>query len=203
MNVGVNIDVLENVGEGFAELISMLEGAGRVQLHQAMGLYVQQETAEHLSDIAHTRHATAERIGAAPTGFWADAAERVESPSALSADASGATLTIAHPGIKRAFQSVTIVPVRAAALAFPIHEIAYGHRAAELWDALKLFIPKGSSIIAMHDASGGILPLFALCRSVTQEQDRTLLPSDQEWEDAAALGARLEIREALAEGGRL
>jgi len=199
----VKIDVTDTLSVPLQRLIDALEGQGRVELHAAMGHAVQFLTTEHLKAIATTRHATAERLGGTPTGYWADAAEKVGAPEALAAFETVAILSIPHPGVARAFHDVTIVPVNASALAIPIHAIAYGHRAAELWDALTLFIPKGSNIIAMHDAGGGILPLFALCRSITQEQDRTLLPSDEAWFEAAKDAAEEYLAEATQAGGRL
>jgi hypothetical protein len=199
----VRIDVSETLSEEMTALIGGLEGQGRINLNEAMGVAVQVVTVKHLQEIAHTRHATAERLGATPTGFWADAAEKVESPDALSAWENEAILSIPHPGARRAFEDVTITPTTAKALAIPIHAIAYGHRAAELWDAMALFIPKGTNVIAMKDPDGGILPLFALCRSVTQPQDRTLLPSDEEWTAAATEGAEKYVAEVLWRHGRL
>jgi hypothetical protein len=165
-------------------------GIGRRNLHQNMGEEVQVLTAEYLRRLAGDRHDTAQALGATPTGHLAEAAEKVASSGALTADSSEATLTIDHPGMRRAFGPVTISPRNAKSLAIPIHAIAYGHRARYLWTQLSLFIPKGCNFIAMKGPDGkSILPLYILVRSVTQKQDRTLLPSDEEFEGAAIKGA--------------
>ncbi|MGA3169462.1 MAG: hypothetical protein ABSE62_00460 [Chthoniobacteraceae bacterium] len=162
----------------------------RRNLHQAMGEEVQVLTADYLRRLAGSRHDTAEALGAAPTGFLGTAAEKVASPGALEADSNAATLIIDHPGMRRAFGPVTISPRNAKSLAIPIHAIAYGQRARFLWNQLSLFIPKGCNFIAMKGPDGkSILPLYILVRSVTQKQDRTLLPSDEEFEGAAIKGA--------------
>ncbi len=171
-------------------------------LHQAAGTEVQRITAEHVYKLAATRHATAARLGAAPTNHFAQAAEKVASPSALSAGPAGATLTINHPGFARAFRNVKIVPRTAKALTIPIHAAAYGHRAGELWDRMGLFIPKGKRVIAA--TIGGVMtPLYILCRSVTQKQDRSLLPSDEQFQDGAYRGAKGWLGMTMEKGRKI
>jgi len=177
-------------------------GAGLRELHQAAGVEVQHITVAHIAKLAATRHSTAERLGASPTNHFAQAAEKVAAASALTSDPSGATLTINHPGFTRAFGSVKIVPRTAQSLAIPIHALAYGHRAAELWDRLSLFIPKGKRIIAAT-IGGVITPLYILCKSVTQKQDRSLLPSDEQFTAAAVAGAKGWLGMAFAKGGNI
>lgn len=166
-----------------------LSNQGLAGLHHAAGVEVQRITSDHVAKIAATRHGTAERLGAAPTNFYAQAAEKVASAGALSSGPAEAVLTINHPGFLRAFQNVKITPRTAKALTIPIHALSYGKRAGSLWDTLNLFIPRGKRIIAA--TIGGVLtPLYVLCKSVTQKQDRSLLPSDEQFQAAAVTGAR-------------
>jgi hypothetical protein len=196
----VRVTVQDNATRRFVASVGAL---GRRQLHQAMGEEVQVLTADYLRRLAGSKHDTAEALGATPTGFLGTAAEKVASPGALTADSSAATLTIDHPGMTRAFGPVTISPRNAKSLAIPVHAIAYGQRARFLWTQLSLFIPKGCNFIAMKGPDGkSIIPLYILVRSLTQKQDRTLLPSDEEFEEAAKMGADREIRAALTRGGR-
>jgi hypothetical protein len=198
MNLRLKIE--DGVSPRLAAVMKMFTGAGLASLHRAAGVEVQQTAVRHLMVIAGTRHATAQRLGAAPTGHWGKAAEKAGTPAALEADTAGATLTIAHPGIARAFRSITIVPRTSKALAIPISGISYGFRAAELWERMKLFIPKGKRIIAAN-IGGQLTPLYALCSSVTQRQDRSLLPSDADFQNAAVAGAKGWLASALAKGG--
>jgi hypothetical protein len=187
--MNLRITISDGVSPQLQSAMRMLTSSGLRDLHQAAGTEVQRITVDHIAKIAATRHATAENLGAAPTNHFAQAAEKVAGASALSAGPAGATLTINHPGFARAFRSVKIVPRAAQSLALAIHAISYGHRAGELWDRMHLFIPKGKRIIAA--TIGGVLtPLYALCKSVTQKQDRSLLPSDAEFQDAAVAGAK-------------
>ena len=200
MNLRVKIS--DGVSPKLQNVMRMLSSTGLRDLHQAAGTEVQRITADHVAKLAATRHATANRLGAAPTNHFAQAVEKVAAPAALSSDAAGATLTISHPGFIRAFRSVKIVPRESKSLAIPIHALSYGKRAGELWDRMHLFIPKGKRIIAA--TIGGVLtPLYVLCKSVTQKQDRSLLPSDAEFQAAAVAGAKGWLGMALAKGGKL
>lgn len=198
MNLRIKIE--DGVSPRLASVLRLFTGAGLASLHRAAGVEVQAVTSRHLRVLAGTRHGTAQRLGAAPTNHWAKAAEKVSEPAALESDSSGATLTIGHPGITRAFRSITIAPRESKSLAIPIHAISYGVRAGELWERMKLFIPKGKRIIAAN-IGGQLTPLYVLCRTVTQRQDRSLLPSDQQFQDAAVAGAKSWLGLALAKGG--
>ncbi|MEO8204880.1 MAG: hypothetical protein ABI615_01775 [Chthoniobacterales bacterium] len=200
--MNLRISIKDSATPRLASLIATLSGPGRSDLNRAAGAQLQVVTASHVAVLAATRHTTAERLGATPTNFFASAAEKVAQASALTADSSGATLTINHPGFIRAFRSVKIVPRTARSLAIPIHAISYGHRAAALWDRLALFIPKGKRVICAK-LGGVITPLYILCKSVTMKQDRSLLPSDEEFQEAAIAGAKSYLGGALSAGGKI
>ena len=172
MNLRVRIE--DGVSPQLAAVMRTFSAGGLANLHRAAGVEVQRITADHLAKR--------------PGNHWSLAAEKVASPAALNADTSGATLTIKHPGITRAFRTITIVPREMKALAIPISPISKGFRAAELWDRMKLFIPKGGRIIAAT-IGGQLTPLYVLCSKVTQRQDRSLLPSDAAFQRAAMDGA--------------
>jgi len=187
MNLRINIKVEGTVSARFRDIARSLSGAGRDQLQHAAGVEVQRITVEHIAELAATRHATAEKLGAAPTNHFAQAAEKVAAASALTSSPQEAVLTINHRGFARAFRSVRIAPRTAKALAIPIHAAAYGKRASELWDRLSLFIPKGKRVICAT-IGGVVTPFYILVGSVTQKQDRSLLPSDDEFTKAARAG---------------
>jgi hypothetical protein len=199
----VNLSVVFESGGGspaLRRLVSKLGPVGLRNLHAAAGYELQVMTSEYLRTLASTRHATASKLGAAPSNHLAGAAEAVASPSALMTSADSAELTIRHPGMIRALRSVTIRPKTAKTLAIPIHSIAYNRRPAQIWTEMDLFIPKGSRYIAMKNGKSTLL-LYYLVRSVTQPQDRTLLPSDEQFQEAAALGAKNYIRDAIKSAG--
>lgn len=171
-----------------------LSGPERAQLSRLMGEAVREKTRGHLIGLAGSRHATANRLGATPSGHLAMAARAVEG-APIEADASSATVTISHVGLNRAFGDVTIVPKSAKALAIPLIQQAYNRRPRQMSEPMFVLRSKksGKSFLAIAQGKGEP-PLLAylLVRSVTQKQDRTLLPSDGEWQ-AAAIEAATEF----------
>ena len=84
------------------------------------------------------------------------------------------TVNVDIPGINRAYHDVTIRPIRARALTIPIHQSAYGKKAADFND---LFKPKGKNILA-RNVNGNLVAMFALAKSAFQKQDSSLMPTD-------------------------
>lgn len=172
-----------------AVLAAQLSSSGRKEMNEAMGITVREVTRDYLTKISGERHKSAERLGASPTGHLAQAVRAVEA-STLNADALSATLTISHVGLSRAFHDVTITPKNAKALTIPVSAIAYGRRAREFQNLFVFKHEGGKAFLAQRDpTSGSFRTLYLLVRSVTQKQDRTLLPSDAEWQKAAAQSA--------------
>lgn len=178
---------------------SHLAPAALIGLNQAMGEGVKEKTRDYLGELALSRHATANRLGASPTGFLAEAARAVEA-TPVEADAGGAGFTINHPGMARAFGDVTIVPINAQYLTIPINALAYGRRVGEFGGKVVLLMEGGHRETSERKRKPIPLdlPVFFLVRSVTQHQDRTLLPSDSEWK-SAAIDAGIEWIEQNAE----
>ena len=85
------------------------------------------------------------------------------------------TVNVDIPGISRAYHDVTIRPIRARALTIPIHQSAYGKKAADFND---LFKPKGKNILA-RNVNGQLVAMFALAKSAFQKQDSSLMPTDE------------------------
>lgn len=79
------------------------------------------------------------------------------------------------PGAGRAYHDVTIKPVSARHLTIPIHQSAYGKKAADFND---LFKPKGKNILA-RNVNGNLVAMFALAKSAFQKKDPTIMPSDE------------------------
>lgn len=181
MNLSIRIE--DSASPRLAAIIRALRGPGREALLRAAGAEVQRVTAAHLA--------------ARPGSHWKRAAEKAAQPAALQTGADAAILTIAHPGITRAFRDITIRPVEAQSLAIPIHPMARRFRAAELWQRMRLFIPRGGRVIAAT-IGGALTPLYILAKRAHQPQDRSLLPSDAEFQTAAARGAMAFLARARA-----
>ena len=81
-----------------------LEPSARAELHREIAAEISETVRGHLRRYALTHHATASRLGARPTGNLEDA--RVDAAS----DSSGATVTVAALGIRRALGPLEIRP---------------------------------------------------------------------------------------------
>lgn len=88
-------------------------------------------------------------------------------------------------GIGRALHDIVIQPVEATKLAIPVSEAAYGMSPREYsrfhprGTPEALFRPKGKDWLAKNE-DGNLVLMYVLKDSVTQKQDRTLLPPDEE-----------------------
>jgi hypothetical protein len=176
-----------------ARYASALGGPERIALHEAMGLAVREGTRDYLRLDSATRHKTADRLGGERTGHMERAAQAVEG-APVDADSEGATLTINHPGLSRAFHDVTIT-AGAKLLPIPLNGLAYGHSPLEFAKVTLLRRAEGGTKTPEHKRKplDPSIPAYLLVTSVTQLQDRTLLPSDAEWTEMAKDGARTFI----------
>lgn len=178
----------------------------RTGLHQSIANAAENLTRDYLRGIAPSRHRTAERLGAQPTGHLERAAESVSSEH----NAEEAVIGITSPGISRALADLTITPKNSKYLTIPATAEAYGRRARSFNDLrLAVFgrdtlalVKAEQSSLADRSRSGfdyenrapmataGRAPVYYwLVKSVELRQDRTLLPSDELYKAAAEEGA--------------
>lgn len=195
-SITINLEAI-----GLREMFDAIQGeASRARLHQAMAEAVREATRDYLIVEAGKRHATADRLGAERSGHLEQAWRAVEK-SPIESSATGATLSINVPGLNRAFEDVTIVPKTAKALTIPVDRIAYARRAGEFGNQLYIWKSKttGNAFLAMRQADKQARPLllYLLVRSVTQHQDRTLLPSDEQWQDAGGKAAEAWFQDEI------
>lgn len=180
--------------EGVRALLRRIED--RHSLNKRIGLAAKAKTREHLAGIARTRHGTARKLGAEPTGHFKEAAESIN----MVASADSAELRVSHRGgLSRAVRDVDIKPTGGRSfLTIAVHGAAYGKRVRELERALgrRLFRPykKGAGkvrarALAATGGDGTLVFFYALAESVHQDQDRGLLPSDEDYAIAAKDGA--------------
>lgn len=164
------------------------------ELHSYMAPQLEELTREYLRDIAGSRHATANRLGAAPTNhLLRRGADAVESGF----DSTQVYVSLPRDsGLGRAFRDFDITPKNGKKwLTRPVHARSYGKRAREFNDLI--FIPFDSERAGLFakGQNGKLLMLYALRKRMHIKQDRTLLPSDQQFAEAAELGAREYIKD--------
>jgi hypothetical protein len=195
--VNITVSNLESATGALRAQIAALSGSGLADLHLSMITEVQHVTEAHLWQLAAVKHATAERLGAGPSGHLAEAATKV-AQTVPESSASEGSLSINHPGMGRAFHDVTITKP-GGMIAIPLCALAYARKPSQLWDG-SFFMQrvKGKLYIFKKVAGAKPLALYLLVRSVTQKQDRSLLPSDDHWADAALSGARYFLRRGMA-----
>jgi|SRR5581483_8260944 len=200
MSIGLRIEVKSE--EVDAQLGRFMAGlTNREPMNELVRDRARELTRNHLVAIAETRHATAERLGAQPTGHWAQAAEKTTSE----ADEEGATISIEQPGIGRAAHDVTIVPGGGKKyLTIPAIAAAYGKRAVTVPDLTVLIRWKDGerravALIQAEGKPGAGTVWYWLVKSVFQPQDRSLLPSDEQYRLAALQGVREYVDQLLGE----
>lgn len=161
-------------------------------LHAAIAGEGELLTRDYILDEAGKRHKTADRLGAQPTGYLERAAGGVSSYG----DTESAVVVLAGDvgGFARAFADVTIKG-RGKKLTLPAKAEAYGKRAGEIKDLEVLLWKKADGSFASAlgrepDTKDGQRDVwFWLVDKVHQKQDRTLLPSDDQYLAAAEQGA--------------
>ena len=187
--MNLNLSVAETLNARLAGL----NGLPNQRLMKFVGIKVQGRQRDHLLELARTRHDTADRLGGRRTGFLGQAAE-IARPANVSAADRTATVVLDHPGMRRAFEDVTIRPVNGATLlTIPIDGASYGNRIRKgassrfqkgFWYTSK----KGNKLFAVHTPDG-LRNLYLGRESVRQKQDRTLLAPEKDLKAAAVEGA--------------
>jgi len=149
------------------------------ELKLRMGKSVAELIRRHLRDRNSTH---ANELGGKRTNFWARASEAVN----FRAVSDGAEVSVSQEGVLQRYLGGTIRPVNAKALTIPVHPKAYGKSAREFKDlklvqgnrvALLVQRPKGKQIGEVY---------FVLKRSVTQEADPSVLPTEEQIKETAA-----------------
>ena len=170
----------------------------RTPMNMAVGEGVRDLVRDYLIAMTGTRHTTAEALGAEPTGHWGRATETLS----FSATEETAIVTIHDPAASRAGHDVTIVPGEGKQwLTIPLIAAAYNQMARAVTGLFRPyakvtgyratkegagFAHTGSGegaermrVLAKKGPDGMLQFWYALVKSVTQRQDRMLLPSDE------------------------
>ena len=185
-------------------LFAAMGPEGRRACHHAMAYALLVLCRKHLARAATSRHKTAARLGAAPTGHLEEAARTM----LIQADADHGAVEVRSPGFARALGPLTVRARRAKALTIPLDRAAHGRRAAELkrmgWSLFQAPGPALRGILMGKSPSGDVRALYALRPSVTLPHDPGLLPKHEALAQTAkeALANRLQaaLRRTAAQG---
>ena len=188
----ITIDV-RGMAEATGKLQSIRNGiADRRPLHARMAVEAQQFTADYVS--RSNRHASALRLGAAPSGFRERAAKRITGVS----DASAAIVRIPrNTGLGRAFHDVVLRPGSGRTyLTIPACDETYGKVMRDFPQGTfsYAFLLRSRSPVMLWAEAGGRHEkgdvAYWLRRQILQRQDRTLLPADSDYEHIASEEAK-------------
>lgn len=201
---------------------------GSKNLARYGGRAVQKQIGEHVREYAGNHHATAQSLGAQPTGFYSDAYEQVTAADAVEFAPGQAIINLPRNAFARAFKDVTILPGGGKKyLTFAAVGYAYGRRAASfgnltfgmaydpnlgrtrpaLVEAMATSVKigrqrkDGTRGIKALSSSTGRAPVFWLVRKAVQKQDRSLLPTPEQMQAAGLEGMADYIVKLIEEKG--
>jgi len=195
VSVRVKIDIS---GKGAQVLLAVREAiTDKADLNERMATNALRFVREFGAAKSQTEHATADRLGAKPTGHLERAYRGIESEH----DSVSAKLLIPRSSrLRAAFGAYTVRPVISQYLTIPVHADAYGRRAGEFTDLIALRVgPKKNLILARKTGSGEIETMYFLTKKVEIRANEKLIPFREIGEEAAeavqeAIDAAIERR---------
>lgn len=184
LNIEVSLSGVEAIDKDLQAFRNAI--ADRKPMHARMATDAAEFTADYLRDTA--RHKTATRLGATPTGFREKAAASVQPDS----DDTQAMVRIPRrTGLGRAFHDVVLLPGSGRKyLTIPAHARTYGESVRDFPEGTFRFALLGrfrALVFAAEPDKGKVG--YWLKTSVTQKQDRSLLPTDQGYQDVGRRSA--------------
>lgn len=198
MSVGIHIRIDGTAGELLDRLLAQLGDAGKRTMEEAAAKSVAAMVRKHLFALGNTRHATAGKLGAAPTNVIGRTAENV----AVRQGDGGTEVVVPHPLFWRAFGDVAIRPKNAKALAIPVSGAAYDKAPRSFTDLFVWKSKKGNKFLARRNGERLSL-LYLLKDGVTQRKDPSLLPTMDELSEAGKQGIAGLIHRIIARQGNI
>jgi hypothetical protein len=171
------LSINDNVAEGLQTVGRALAGGLQPRkINAAVGRAASEKTRAHIYALANTRHRST-----SGTNFYEDAADSVSYRDV----GNGVEIDIDKAGMAQRFYGGTIEAVNTSHLWIPIpgskaEGRAPGEFRGQLYPIISALTQKG---VALDRETGE--PLFALVKSVTQSADPSVLPTEQEYADAA------------------
>ncbi len=190
--LSINIDFDRRAAPALKALLEDLDIGERVDFFESLSDDLEIVTREHITKASQTRHKSAARLGAQPTGYLEKIASSAEGVRGA-ASPGGVRLTLQGDIFKRAFGPVTVSASKAKALTLPMRAEAYGRRAREFNDLFVYKSKRGQAFLARSAGKGRIEFMFMLKKSVLLPQDRGLLPSEADYLRAVEKAARRYI----------
>lgn len=200
-SLNIDITVTDQATPKLKELMDALELDEQVQFMGSLADDFEILTREHITQASRTRHKTAARLGATPTGYLEKIATSAEGVSGVGAPGL-VTLTLQGEIFKRAFGPIT-VKKDDKRLTIPIAPESYGRVAREMGPLFQIKSRKGNFLLVRRDPDDKkkLQLLYLLRDQVTLPQDRGLLPADKDFLRTAETAAKRFVDREVAELG--
>ena len=173
--MNITIDLSGLAAEELQGLRTRLANAPMI--HAAMAGAAEVFVKDFGARTSQGEHATANRLGANPTGHLAKAYQDIEATS----DRSAARLFVPRASrLRAAFGEYTVRPGAGKTyLTIPVAAEAYGKRAGEIDGLVFMRVgPRKTPILARPDADGGITTFYYLSKESKIKEDAGLIPFD-------------------------
>lgn len=167
-------------------LMRLQNGLKTTAVRREMGRAIATAVRKHLTLMDSEK---ANALGGARTHFYGNARKAVSQPELISGD--GIKVTIDHLGLAQRYYGGTITARPGSALTIPVHPAAHGKRAREIADLQLIPTPRSAHAKAIlakpnKQSKNGIGEVYyVLCKRVTQDPDKSILPTDQELTNVA------------------
>ncbi|MGV3664271.1 MAG: hypothetical protein ACO1TE_29130 [Prosthecobacter sp.] len=173
--LSIQLEATARLTPYLVELLQSLDLSNQNEFFSDVADAFETITSLHITQASRTRHKTAYKLGATPTGYLERLAGTVEASPAP----GRVRMTVQGDIFKRAFGEVEVTAQQAEMLTIPWHAEAHGRRAREFDNLFVYQSKQGRSFLARPGASKGKLEfMYLLKKSVTLPQDRGLLPGD-------------------------
>lgn len=182
----MKLEISISESQAVNELVRALSPGARRELHAAAAEALAEMAGAHIRSYAGSKHGTATAFGASPTRHYEDGANAIST----SADAEAGRVTIPIPGLSRAWGDVTIKPGPGKSkLTIPARSggsEVYGKTVDTLrahgwrFASGRRGTPQENLLFGRFQDEKASKVMFILKESVTQRQDSTLMPTEDE-----------------------
>lgn len=152
------------------------------EVRKVMGRAMATTLRKHFSKLDRQRP---NKLGGTRTHFWGEVRRSVQQPELVGGD--GVQVAINHVGIAQQRFGGEIRAKNDGKLTIPVHPAAHGHRARE-FDLHPIYFDSGDGILVKDNTESktGIGEVYyRLVEKVVKKKDPSVLPTDQELQDAA------------------
>lgn len=180
----------------FPPLLRLADGIKRPDVRRVMGRAIGTTLRKHYTKLDRERP---NQLGGKRTHFWGQVRRSVQQPMLVGGD--GVRVDTNHVGAAQRYFGGDIEAKPGKKLTIPVHPEAHGKRAREFDDLDPIYFDNGDGILVRpnDESPNGIGEVYYLLRQrVHQEEDPTVLPTEEELQQAAFTAGDEHIRTLIA-----